>query len=72
MKLTQEEIVAKIENEESIAYGINDSQLSTERAEAIQYYLGEPFGNEVVGIRGIELFRGERTNARSSTLLAIG
>ena len=49
MKLTQEEIVAKIENEESIAYGINDSQLSEERAQAIQYYLGEPMGNEVEG-----------------------
>jgi hypothetical protein len=49
MELTQEEIVAKIQHEENIAYGINDSALSEERAEAIQYYLGEPFGNEVEG-----------------------
>jgi len=49
MKLTDAEIVSKIDNEESISYGINDSALSAERAEAIQYYLGEPFGNEVEG-----------------------
>lgn len=49
MKLTDAEIVSKIDNEESISYGINDSALSEERAEAIQYYLGEPFGNEVEG-----------------------
>ena len=48
-KYTDEEILSKIDNEEQIAYGINDSQLSAERAEAIQYYLGEPFGNEVEG-----------------------
>jgi hypothetical protein len=48
-KFTDDEIISKIDNEENIAYGINDSQLSAERAEAIQYYLGEPFGNEVEG-----------------------
>jgi len=48
-KLTEEQILSKIDNEENIAYGINDSQLSAERAEAIQYYLGEPFGNEQEG-----------------------
>jgi hypothetical protein len=48
-KMTDAEIVSKIDNEENIAYGINDSALSAERAEAIQYYLGEPFGNEVEG-----------------------
>jgi len=47
--MTDEEILHQIVNEENIAYGINDSQLSAERAEAIQYYLGEPFGNEVEG-----------------------
>ena len=47
--MTDEEILHQIVNEENIAYGINDSQLSAERAEAIQYYLGEPFGNEVDG-----------------------
>src|SRR6056300_1218190 len=48
-KLTDEQILSKIDNEENIAYGINDSQLSAERAEAINYYLGEPFGNEIEG-----------------------
>ena len=48
-KFTDEELLSQIDNEENIAYGINDSQLSAERAEAIQYYLGEPFGNEVEG-----------------------
>jgi len=48
-KFTDDELLSKIDNEESIAYGINDSQLSAERAEAIQFYLGEPFGNEVEG-----------------------
>ena len=47
--MTEDEILSKIENEEQIAYGINDSSLSAERAEAINYYLGEPFGNEVEG-----------------------
>ena len=49
MKMTDEEILSKIDNEEQIAYGINDAQLSSERAEAINYYLGEKFGNEVEG-----------------------
>ena len=48
-KYNDEEIISKIENEEQIAYGINDSALSAERAEAINYYLGEPFGNEIEG-----------------------
>ena len=49
MKFTDEEILSKIDNEENIAYGINDSQLSSERAEAINFYLGEKFGNEIEG-----------------------
>lgn len=43
------EIVSKIKIEEGQAYGINDSELSDERAEALKYYLGEKFGNEVEG-----------------------
>ena len=43
------EILYRIEQEEQIAYGINDSALSNDRATAIDYYLGEPFGNEVEG-----------------------
>ena len=49
MKLTPEEIVARIEQEEGQAYGINDSQLSGERAEALNFYLGGKFGNEIEG-----------------------
>lgn len=43
------EIIAKVEAEESMAYGVNDSALSNDRAAAIDYYLGQPFGNEEEG-----------------------
>lgn len=43
------DILARIEQEEAVSYGINDSALSDDRAKAIEYYLGEPFGNEVEG-----------------------
>jgi hypothetical protein len=49
MKLEDMEIVAKVEAEENIAYGVNDSALSNDRAAAIDYYLGQPFGNEEEG-----------------------
>ena len=49
MKLSDSEIVARIEAEESKSYGVNDSQLSFERSEAINFYLGLPFGNETEG-----------------------
>jgi hypothetical protein len=49
MKLSKNEILARIEQEENIAYGVNDAALSDDRAEAIKYYLGEPFGNEIEG-----------------------
>ena len=49
MKLSDDEVIAKVEYEERIAYGINDAELSDQRAKAISYYLGEPFGNEVEG-----------------------
>ena len=48
-KLTDDQIISKIDNEENIAYGINDSQLSAERAEAVNFYLGGKLGNEVEG-----------------------
>lgn len=47
--LTPVEIIARIEQEEGVAYGINDAELSADRAKAIEYYLGEPFGNEIEG-----------------------
>lgn len=37
MKLSDSEIVARIEAEESKSYGVNDSQLSFERSEAINF-----------------------------------
>jgi hypothetical protein len=47
--MRDEEIISKIEQEESIAYGVNDSELSAQRALAIDYYLGEKFGTEIEG-----------------------
>ena len=41
MKLQDMEIIAQIEQQESIAYGVNDSSLSNDRATAIDYYLGQ-------------------------------
>jgi hypothetical protein len=49
MSMDDLEIIALIEQEETAAYGINDSALSDERSDAIKYYLGEPYGNEVDG-----------------------
>lgn len=49
MKKTDSEILALIVQNENISYGINDSALADDRAQAIDYYLGEPFGNEVEG-----------------------
>ena len=49
MKLQDMEIIAQVELEESMAYGVNDSSLSNDRADAIDYYLGQPFGNEEEG-----------------------
>ena len=48
-KLQDMEIIAQVELEESMAYGVNDSSLSNDRADAIDYYLGQPFGNEEEG-----------------------
>jgi hypothetical protein len=47
--MQNEEILYQIEQEENTAYGVNDSELSADRAQAIDYYLGEPFGNEIEG-----------------------
>lgn len=43
------EIIALIEQEENVAYGVNDTELARDRAKAIDYYLGEPYGNEIDG-----------------------
>jgi hypothetical protein len=41
MNIEDMEIIAQIEAQENIAYGVNDSALSNDRAEAIDYYLGQ-------------------------------
>lgn len=46
---TDAEILAKIQAEETQAYGLHDQELAGERAQAIDYYLGKPFGNEIDG-----------------------
>lgn len=47
--LTDEELLSLIEDEEGQAYGVNDSALSDSRRQALNYYNGEPFGNEIDG-----------------------
>lgn len=47
--LTSAEILARIASEEANSYGVNDSELTAERAEAINFYLGKPLGNEIEG-----------------------
>ncbi len=47
--LTNAEIVAKIEQAEQKSYGINDSTLVEDREEALRFYNGEKFGNEIEG-----------------------
>lgn len=47
--LTDGEIIAHIEDAERNSYGLNDGQLSAERSEALDYFYGRNFGNEVEG-----------------------
>ena len=46
-KRTETELLSAISLEERNAYGYLTGNLATERAKALDYYLGEPFGNEV-------------------------
>lgn len=48
-QLDDNSIIGRIEQEESTAYGINDAALADARELALQYYNGEPFGNEIEG-----------------------
>jgi hypothetical protein len=48
-RLTDEELAALINAQESQAVSYSESHLATERARALDYYLGKPFGNEVDG-----------------------
>lgn len=47
--LTDGNLVSLIEDWESKSYGVLDSELTADRAEALKYYNGDPFGNEVEG-----------------------
>lgn len=48
-KITDDDLIAKIEAMESSSYGINDSSLTDSRSKALSYYNGDPFGNEIEG-----------------------
>lgn len=48
-KLTDDDLREIVDTEITHALGSATSKLSTERADALKYYLGEPFGNEVDG-----------------------
>lgn len=47
--MTEAELLALVENEERKALGYGDGELSFERAQAMKFYKGEPYGNEVEG-----------------------
>jgi hypothetical protein len=47
--LTSDEILAKVDAFEASSYGVNDSSLTADRAEAFRFYNGEKFGNEIEG-----------------------
>lgn len=47
--LTDDAILAKVDAFESSSYGVNDSSLTNDRAEAFRFYNGEKFGNEIEG-----------------------
>ena len=47
-QITEESIVARIDSEIAEALGFDD-EISNQRAKAMRYYYGEPFGNEVDG-----------------------
>ena len=47
--MTDQELLNIIEQEESNCIGTTSGELSTQRQKAMQYYYGEPYGNEVEG-----------------------
>ena len=46
---TSEGILSRVDDFESSSYGVNDSSLTADRAEAFRFYNGEKFGNEIEG-----------------------
>ena len=47
-KITEEELVARIRGEITDSLGYGDT-ISRQREQAMEYYYGQPFGNEVEG-----------------------
>lgn len=47
--MTDDELAVAISNQERLASSVTGSDLARERARALDYYLGKPFGNEVEG-----------------------
>jgi len=47
--MTDDELASKLSNEIESATGNFNTELSSQREEAMKYYLGEPFGNEIEG-----------------------
>ena len=48
-KISNDELVSRLNAEISGATGYANTELSNQREEAMKYYLGEPFGNEIDG-----------------------
>jgi hypothetical protein len=48
-KMTEDELVSQLNSEISGATGYANTELSNQREDAMKYYLGEPFGNEIDG-----------------------
>ena len=48
-KMTDDELASKLSNEIESASGDFNTELSDQREDAMKYYLGEPFGNEIDG-----------------------
>ena len=49
MKMTNEELLAIIETHRADSLGVEDGELSNERALALDRYHGRPYGNEMEG-----------------------
>jgi len=47
--LNSDELVSIIEKEEADSIGVTSGELAEQRRKALQYYYGEPYGNEVEG-----------------------
>jgi hypothetical protein len=48
-KITEDELVSRLNSEIQGATGYANTELSNQREDAMKYYLGEPFGNEIDG-----------------------